>query len=235
MCTGCGACLNACPQHCISMKRDPEGFWYPRVNTTVCNNYGLCENVCPLLEKKSISVERLTSPQVFAAWNKDYETRLDSTSGGVFSALADKMFDLGGFVSGAVYQEDHSVSHIVTDDRSLLDDIRSSKYLQSYTGELFNEIKQLLENDHKVLVCATPCQIAGLYSVLGKDYENLITCDFICLGVGSPKVFLKYINMLEHRYGARAIKIKFKNKTFGWHRFATRIEFANGKTYIKDR
>lgn len=235
MCTGCCACLNACPQQCISMERDHEGFWYPKVDTTVCNNCGLCEDVCPMLEGESVLIERLTLPQVFAAWNKDHSIRLDSTSGGIFSALADRMFDAGGFVAGAVYKEDHSVSHIVTNDRLLLDDIRSSKYLQSYTGELFNEIKQLLENDQKVLVCATPCQIAGIYSVLGKDYENLITCDFICIGVSSPKVFLKYMDMLEHRYGAPATKIKFKNKTFGWHRFATRIDFANGKTYIKDR
>ena len=235
MCTGCCACLNACPQRCIAMKRDHEGFWYPKVDTTVCNNCGLCEDVCPLLEGKSVLIERFATPQVLASWNKDNAIRLDSTSGGIFSALADRMFDDDGFVAGAVYLKDHTVSHIITNDRLLLDDIRSSKYLQSYTGELFNEIRQLLENDQKVLVCATPCQIAGLYSVLGKDYENLITCDFICIGVSSPKVFLKYISMLEHRYGARVVKIKFKNKTFGWHRFATRIDFANGKTYIKDR
>jgi len=217
------------------MESDHEGFWYPKVDTTACNNCGLCEEACPLLEGKSVPVERLTSPQVFAAWNKDHAIRLDSTSGGVFSALADKMFDAGGFVAGAVFQNDHTVSHIATNDRLVLDDIRSSKYLQSYVGELFSDIKQLLENDQKVLICATPCQIAGLYSVLGKDYEKLITCDFVCIGVNSPKVFLKYMDMLERQYDASATKIKFKDKTYGWHRFATRIEFANGKTYVRDR
>lgn len=217
------------------MERDHEGFWYPKVDATVCDNCGLCENVCPLLEGNFIPVERLKSPKVLAAWNTDHVIRLDSTSGGIFSVLANKMFDADGFVAGAVFLKDHTVSHIVTNDRFLLEDIRSSKYLQSYSGEIFNSIKQLLEEGKKVLICATPCQIAGLYSVLGKDYENLITCDFLCIGVNSPKVFLKYIDMLEHLYGAQATKIKFKNKTYGWHRFSTCIDFENGKTYIKDR
>lgn len=234
MCTGCCACMNVCPRQCITMECDIEGFWYPKVDTTECSDCGLCENVCPLLEGNSVPVERLKSPQVLAAWNTDHIIRIDSTSGGIFSALANKMFDAGGFVAGAVYLKDHTVSHIVTNDRLLLKDIRSSKYLQSYSSKIFNNIKQLLEEGRNVLVCATPCQIAGLYSVLGKDYKNLITCDFLCIGVSSPKVFLKYIDMLEHQYGAHATKIKFKDKTFGWHRFASRIDFANGKTYIKD-
>lgn len=234
-CCGCNACVVSCPQKCIKMKEDHEGFLYPAVQLEKCIDCGLCESVCPILKKTPLLTDRLRSPQVFAAWNTDKTVRLDSTSGGVFSALAEKMFELNGFIAGAVYLEDHTVSHIVTNDRLKLDKIRSSKYLQSYTGDLFTNIKQLLDGGDKVLVCATPCQIKALYSVIGKDYANLITCDFICRGVNSPKVFLKYIDMVEQQYGARATRIKFKNKTYGWHRFATRIDFANGKTYIKDR
>ncbi len=235
MCTGCCACLNVCRERCIIMERDHEGFWYPEVDTTACNNCGLCEHVCPLLEGNSISVERLKFPQVLAAWNMNHAVRLDSTSGGVFSALATRMLDIKGSVAGAVYAEDHTVSHVVTRDPQMLEELRSSKYLQSYTGELFNNVRQFLEDSKQVLVCGTPCQIAGLYHVLGKDYEGLITCDFICRGVNSPKVFLMYMDMLEREFGSRATKIKFKNKTYGWHRFSTRIDFVNGMTYIKDR
>ena len=217
------------------MKEDHEGFLYPEVQLEKCIDCGQCERVCPILKKTTLDTDRLKLPQVFAAWNTDEAVRLDSTSGGVFSALAEKMFELNGFVAGAVYLEDHTVSHIVTNNRLKLDEIRSSKYLQSYTGDLFKNIKQLLIGGKKVIVCAAPCQIKALYSVIGKDYANLITCDFICRGVNSPKVFLKYMDMLERQYGARATKIKFKNKTYGWHRFATRIDFANGKTYIRDR
>lgn len=234
-CTGCCACMNACEEQSITMKSDSEGFVYPQIDISRCNECDSCVRVCPVLKQSSISTKRLSSPQVFAAWNTDHAVRLDSTSGGVFSVLAQKMFDAEGYVAGAVYAENHSVYHIVTNDPKKLDDIRSSKYLQSFIGGLFNNIKQLLKEGKKVLVCATPCQIAGLYQVLGGDCEELTTCDFICRGVNSPKVFLKYIKMLENKYGARAIKIKFKNKTYGWHRFSTRVDFANGKKYIKDR
>ena len=234
-CCGCNACVVSCPEECITMKADHEGFLYPEVQLEKCTDCGLCERVCPILKKMGLPGDRLKSPPVFAAWNTDEAVRLDSTSGGVFSALAEKMFELNGFVAGAAYSKDHTVSHIVTNDKDKLDELRSSKYLQSYTGDLFKDIKQLLDGGEKVLVCATPCQIEGLYSVLGRDYEHLITCDFICLGVNSPKVFLKYMAGLEREYGAKATKIKFKNKTYGWHRFATRIDFANGKTYIRDR
>jgi acetyltransferase-like isoleucine patch superfamily enzyme/coenzyme F420-reducing hydrogenase beta subunit len=217
------------------MERDNEGFWYPKVDEAICNNCRACERVCPLIEGNSISVERLKTPKAFAVRNTNTDIRLDSTSGGVFSALAGRMFEKKGFVGGAVYSEDHTVSHILTGNPSMLGEIRSSKYLQSYAGELFNNIKRLLEEGKDVLVCGAPCQIAGLYNVLGKDHKGLTTCDFICLGVNSPKVFLKYMESLEREYGARAIKIKFKDKTYGWHRFSTRIDFANGRTYVKDR
>lgn len=234
-CTGCCACMNACEQLCIIMRSDREGFLYPQIDAAKCNKCGCCAKACPLLKQFTIVRKRLSSPQIFAAWNKNHVIRLDSTSGGVFSALAQKIFDTGGYVAGAVYAEDHSVYHIVTNDSRKLWEIRSSKYLQSFIDMLFHNIKQLLKDDNKVLVCATPCQIAGLYQVLGRDYEKLITCDFICRGVNSPKVFLKYMQMLENQHGARAIKIKFKDKTFGWHCFSTRVDFENGKKYVKDR
>ena len=170
------------------MEVDAEGFWYPHVNLDLCIDCSLCERVCPEINKKSYTL-RFDKPKVFAAYHTDEHIRLDSTSGGVFSALANQMFDLGGYVSGAVYNPDHTVSHIVTNDRTRLDELRSSKYLQSHTENIYNEIKKLLQAGEKVLICAAPCQIAALYLVLGKDYDNLITCDFICLGVNSPKYF----------------------------------------------
>jgi acetyltransferase-like isoleucine patch superfamily enzyme/coenzyme F420-reducing hydrogenase beta subunit len=217
------------------MPNDDEGFFYPKADANVCIECGLCEKICPLLNRAKDDVERFDIPLVYAAYNVNHEVRLDSTSGGLFSALAEKMYDLGGYVGGAVYNEDHTVSHIISNDRARLSDIRSSKYLQSFTNTLFVDVKNLLKKGEKVLVCAAPCQIAGLYAYLRHDYENLITCDFICRGVNSPKVFLKYMEMLERQYGSKAKKIKFKNKTFGWHRFSTKVDFENGKSYCKDR
>ena len=130
-----------------------------------------------------------------------------------YKYLAEKMLESNGFIAGAVYSDDYTVVHIVTNNKHKLDEIRGSKYIQSYAGDLYTNVKHLLDIGEKVLVCATPCQINALYSVIGKDCSNLITCDFICRGVGSPKVFLKSMDMLEQEYGARAIKIVQKNKT----------------------
>ncbi len=227
--------MSVCRKQCITMHQDHEGFWHPEIDSGACNECGLCQRACPVLDDFDVSIDRLPEPEVLAAWNTDDVVRVDSTSGGIFSALATQMFERKGHVAGAVYDEDHTVIHVVTNDSSKLDELRSSKYLQSYTGDLFERIRQLLKAGEQVLICGAPCQIAGLYGALGKDYPGLITCDFICFGVNSPKVFLKYMEMLERRYGARATRIKFKNKTYGWHRFSTRIDFANGETYIQDR
>jgi len=234
-CCGCNACNIVCPKQCITMPDDDEGFFYPVVNTDLCIDCDLCKKVCPVLNENKDAVERYDKPLIYAAYNVNNEIRIDSTSGGIFSALADKMFSLNGYVGGAVYNEDHTVKHIITNDKERLPELRSSKYLQSYTDTLYPDIKSLLKKGEKVLVCATPCQIAALYNFLKKDYENLITCDFICRGVNSPKVFLKYMNMLERQYEAKATKIKFKAKQWGWHNFSLRVNFANGKEYCKDR
>jgi acetyltransferase-like isoleucine patch superfamily enzyme/coenzyme F420-reducing hydrogenase beta subunit len=217
------------------MQTDHEGFWRPEVDSAVCNECGLCKRACPVIEGNRIELGRADKPSVLAAWNNDDAVRIDSTSGGVFSALAARMFALGGHVAGAVYAEDHTLSHVITAEPEMLAELRSSKYLQSYLGQAHRAIKQLLEQGQRVLFCGTPCQVAGLYGVLGKDYERLITCDFICRGVNSPKVFLMYLRTLEQAHGAPVTGIKFKDKTYGWHRFSTRIEFANGRRYIRDR
>lgn len=235
-CCGCNVCISVCPRKCITKAIDNEGFWYPQVNEKLCIGCDLCVKACPVdTEQDKVAPERLETPAVYAAYHKNHETRLDSTSGGVFSALAEKIFEQGGFVGGAIYNKDHTVSHVLTFDKEQLPALRSSKYLQSDTDRLFYDAKKRLKEGEKVLVCATPCQIAALYNYLKHDYENLITCDFICLGVNSPKVFLKYMDMLERQYGAKAEKIKFKNKTFGWHNFAMKVDFENGKSYCKDR
>lgn len=234
-CCGCNACAVVCPVQCISMPLDNEGFFYPKVDIGKCIQCGLCEKVCPILNKKYSGVERFENPLVYAAYNADTGVRIESTSGGVFSALADKVFAADGYVGGAIYNEDHTVSHILTNDRTRLPEIRSSKYIQSFTDRLYPDIRKVLDSGAKTLVCGTPCQISALYLYLEKDYENLVSCDFICRGVNSPKVFLSYMDMLERQYKSKAKKIQFKNKTHGWHRFSTKIDFENGKSYCKDR
>ena len=171
-----------------------------------------------------------------AAYSKDEEIRIDSTSGGIFSVLGQNQYNKGSYVGGAVYNEDHTVSQIINNEPSSLGKLRSSKYLQSNATNVYKKIKKLLSEQKRVLFCGTPCQIQALYRFLGnRDYDNLVTIDFICRGVNSPKVFLSYMKMLETQFGAKANRIKFKAKEWGWHRFSMRVNFENGKEYCKDR
>ena len=232
-CTGCGVCHAICPHQCIIMKIDDYGFKYPVIDDDICVKCGICTKHCPILQLKK--KDNVTPLRVVAAYNKNEDIRRDSTSGGFFSALATYVFEEKGYVSGAIYTSDHTVKHIITNDADRLEELRSSKYLQSDFSEVLPQIREKIKTGKLVLVCGTPCQIAGLYQYLGKHPENLITCDFICLGVPSPVAFQKYTYELEKKYNSKITNIKFKDKTYGWHRFSLRIDFENGERYCKDR
>lgn len=245
-CMGCGSCTEICPVDCIPLFKDEEGFLYPKIDYDVCISCPLCDRVCPITDKlpedakvipfiEKADLPRYIEPLVYASYSKNHDIRVDSTSGGIFSELALKMFNEGGYVGGAVYNHDLSVSHILTNDSEKLIDIRSSKYVLSSTDKLYPDVKERLRNGDQVLVCGAPCQIVGLYAFLKKDYPNLLTCDFVCKGVNSPLVFEKYIKWLEDKYQSKAVKIKAKDKTEGWHKFSMRVEFENGKSYVKNR
>lgn len=233
-CCGCNACGDICGKQAITFKTDHEGFWYPEVDMEKCVDCGLCVKVCPIINKAN-HIYRNAEPNVYAAYAKDEAIRLDSTSGGIHSMLANKMYEQQAYVGGAVYNPDHTVSQIVDDNPARLPEIRSSKYLQSNSEGVYKEIRKLLKDGKLVFFCGTPCQIHALYNFIGKEWDNLYTCDFICRGVNSPKVFLKYMEMLEKQYGSKATKIKFKNKKWGWHNFSLRVNFENGQEYCKDR
>ena len=231
-CCGCNACGDVCAQHAITFKTDNEGFWYPEVEKEKCTDCHLCEKVCPIINVEELKKNDFDHPShTYAAINKDMSVRWDSTSGGAFSALADVMYRQSGYVSGAVYNEDFSVSNFVSNNPDDLKLIRSSKYLQSRAEGLYAEIRKLLKNGEKVLACGTPCQMAGLRSFLRKDYDNLIIVDFICRGVNSPKVYRAYLDSLEKKYGSKVVYVKAKNKELGWRNLTRKVTFANGQSY----
>ena len=230
-CCGCNACGDVCPKDAITFKTDIEGFWYPEVNMERCIDCGLCEKVCPELHINELKKNDYEYPVTVAAVNRNMRVRWDSTSGGAFSALADVMYAQGGYVSGAVYNEDFSVSNFISDNPADLAKLRSSKYLQSNAEGLYKNIRDLLRKGEKVLACGTPCQMAALRSFLRKDYDNLIVVDFICRGVNSPKVYRKYLDSLERKFGGRVVYVKAKNKELGWRNLTRKVVFDNGKVY----
>ena len=212
------------------MQEDSEGFLYPVVNEEQCVGCGACEKVCPSLSAK----EKRRPLKAFAAINKDEEVRLRSSSGGVFTLLAEKVFDQGGWVFGARFNDSWEVVHDKTNRREELDFYRGSKYVQSRIGSCFAEAEKLLKEGRFVMFVGTPCQIAGLNRFLGKTYGQLLTVDFICHGVPSPAVWRWYIQQkareislprwLYHLLGwAIPIDvisgIEFRNKQKGWKKF----------------
>ena len=227
-CSGCTSCLNACPKQAIIMIENNEGFQYPIINKEKCSKCRLCEKVCPIINNKISNYE----PIAYAAYNKDEETRKKSSSGGIFSLISEKIIQDNGIVYGALIDFKKKVRHVRIDNINNLDKLRGSKYVQSYLGNIFLDVRKDLTEGKKVLFTGTPCQIEGLKSFLQKEYENLYTQDIICHGVPSPKVFKKY---LTEQKNSRFIidKVEFRNKDNGWKKFNIKITFQNKKNYVK--
>lgn len=227
-CCGCNACGDICAKKAISFKTDNEGFWYPEVNKDLCSECGLCEKVCPEIHAEELKNNDFNPPKCFAAQCKNLESLFNSTSGSAFASLAEKMYKLGGYVGGAVFNEDFTVQQFISSNKADLEKIRNSKYAQSNSEGFYRSVRELLKAGENVLVCALPCQIAALKSFLQKGYENLITIDLICLGINSPKILRKYLDYLEEKHDSKIIYYKAKNKELGWRQLTTKVVFENG-------
>ena len=227
-CSGCGACALSCPKKCIEMKKDQEGFWYPHIDCEKCVDCGLCEKVCHCK-----GLPKLKNVQkVYGAYNKDKQIREKSSSGGIFNILAQKVLEREGVVFGAAFNEDFSVYHKYVTSKENLSELMGSKYVESKLGESYKQVKEFLQNERWVLFSGTPCQVAGLLKYLGKDYEKLITMDFICHGVPSASVWGKYISDWQEEKKSKLINVNFRNKTYGWKIFSLKLDFNNNTTYI---
>lgn len=231
-CCGCNACGDICPNNAISFAADKEGFWYPEVDSSKCVNCGLCSEVCPNTNERIKSDNYLAEPKCYVAEHKSMEVVFSSTSGGMFSALADVMYNENGYVGGAVHNEDFSVSHYISNDRADLQKLRRSKDLQSNAEGFYIKVRNILEDGNKALVCGLPCQIAGLQRFLKKDYDNLITADLVCAGVNSPKVWRKYLDYIEELAGSKIVYTENKSKEYGWHNLTQKFVFENGDEYF---
>lgn len=210
------------------MVRDTEGFEYPVVDTLSCIHCDLCNVICPIVNPQPVSA----STTAYAAVNRNDGIRLASSSGGVFSFLAEQILSKGGVVFGAAFSKDfHSVHHIAVESYEELSKIRGSKYLQSRIGDAYSEAKGYLEQGREVLFSGTPCQIAGLKAYLGKEYDGLYTQDIICHGVPSPMVWDKYLTAREMGTGSRAQEVSFRNKTNSWKRYCVEIKYTDGTAY----
>lgn len=230
-CSGCSACANVCPKNCIAMRKDELGFLYPQVDKERCVDCSLCERVCP--DSSSKDQDLLAS---FAAQATDDEVRRESSSGGLFSLIAQDFLSKNGVVFGAAFTEDfYGVRHIAVQTKEELYKLQGSKYLQSDLGDSFRAVKEYLEEGRPVLFSGTPCQVAGLKSFLGRDYAQLCLLGVVCHGVPAPAVWQKYLSLMEQKYGGKAKSVSFRDKRYGCQNYVLSIRFENGKELVEDR
>ncbi len=231
-CTGCTACASACPRNCISMIADTEGFCFPIVNVKCCVKCGLCEKSCPILNPIAIDRSPIKS---YAAYSKNETMRMCSSSGGLFTEIAQAIIQDGGVVYGAAYNERFEVVHICVDNADDLHRLRGAKYAQSNLDGVYFAIKNKLEHNKQVLFSGTPCQVNGLKSYLHKNYENLLTVDFVCHSVPSPMVWQEYVKYRAQKDngGILPASINLRSKKTGWSRYqySNVFEYADGNSY----
>lgn len=224
-CTGCEACSNICTHQAINMIRDDEGFDYPVINQKKCIDCGLCKQVCPVIhydERQQYRHNYNDVQKAFAAKTINTVLRKISSSGGIFPTIATYILGHKGIVVGAAFDNSFNVYHKIVRTEDKLTDVQSSKYAQSKIGDVYKEVKKELISGKMVLFAGMACQIEGLKSFLRKEYFNLYTIDLICMGVPSPGVWQKYLQIF---FKYKKIKnINFKDKTYGWRTFAIRIE-----------
>ena len=232
-CNGCKACGDTCPKNAISYETDSEGFWYPSIDESKCISCGKCLSTCS--SKAGENTEEYVK-QAYASWNRDRVVRRESTSGGIYSAFADYVLDNGGIIVGSVYSEDYkSAYHICGSTGTDLEKIAGSKYFQSDTEGIYKKIQEALLTGKDVLFTGTPCQVSALKRFLGKEYEKLITIDFICRGVPSPLIHRKKIELYESEKKCHVVYYRDKWDKYAWIHFGELIKYENGKEQFISR
>lgn len=228
-CTGCGACADVCPAKCIKLSADEEGFLYPTVSIEECIQCGKCERICPVISRR----EKGGEITAYAAKSRNEQIQMQSSSGGVFTEIAQYILKNGGVVFGAGLDEKFKVKHICVDTVEQLELLRGSKYVQSEIGTSYQRAKEFLAEGKTVLFTGTPCQIAGLHAFLGKEYENLYSQDIICHGVPSPFLWEQYVRFRENRANSSVRRVSFRNKETGWQSYSMLLEFSNDMKYMQ--
>lgn len=223
-CTGCTACVNKCTHNAIAMEADCDGFLMPKVKINMCTDCGLCVKICPIKQpvmKKNFEKEAFS-------FISDDDIRQKSSSGGAFYYLAKQVLDKDGVVYGAAFDSENKIVRHMSTDEVSLEKIMRSKYVQSALKSIFSEIKQKLEKGHFVLFSGTPCQVNGLNAYLSKMYDNLLTVDFVCHGVPSPRILSDLIIRTEKANSKLIKEVTFREKDLGWKKQILKFHFLDG-------
>lgn len=227
-CCGCSSCVQVCPKQCISFDEDNDGFRHPLINTEKCIDCHLCEKSCPVLDIIPPHEPKYT----YYAYNINDEERINSSSGGVFIELAKLIIQSGGIVFGAKYNDNWEVVHSYSESIDGLNSFQGTKYVQSIIGDSYKKVQYFLKQNKLVLFTGTPCQVAGLHYFLKKQYDNLITIDFVCHGVPSPLMWRNYLEYINPDR-LEITKVNMRDKSRGWSHSSYLIQ-AGSKDLFND-
>lgn len=208
-CSGCGACADVCPAHCIRYRQDASGFQYPVIDSEACIGCGACDRVCPI-KPENITVRE--PEKCFAAWAKDSDVHRTSSSGGMGYLLAREIIARGGVVYGCSGENPEHIRHIRVDNIEGLPLLQGSKYVQSDTRGICKRIKEDVKSGRDVLFIGTPCQVSAVNRLYPRKPANLYTADLICHGVPSQKMLNDQITLAGRRFGnQKPSGISFRN------------------------
>ncbi len=216
------------------MVPDEEGFLYPWIDEKLCIGCGKCDEFCAFLPvpRRAEGDE----PGAFGVKHKDLTTRKTSRSGGAFIAFSDTVLKENGVIYGAVLMEDGIVRHTRATTTAERDRMKDAKYVQSDLGDCYKQVIADLREEKKVLFSGTPCQVAGLKTLLHDrkiDDRDLLTCDLVCHGVPSPMVWKDYLELIRRKYHTGIAKACFRDKSFGWDTHCESFLLSNGRKIVR--
>lgn len=229
-CTGCGVCAAVCGKRCIQIKIADNGFYYPQINAELCVECGRCASFCHVINP---NITIASDKSYYCGWESSEQKRFEASSGGAFGALAEKVISKGGVVHAAAFSSDKKFLCHQSSEQISLNELKKSKYLESYMGDTADDIKKNLQGGKTVLFCGTPCQVSGVRKLFGYRYDNLILCDFLCHGVPSSVRYRQYLAELEKMFGDVVTDVGFRTKKFGWKTYCIVIKFKKGNQYTR--
>ncbi|MDQ0149540.1 Coenzyme F420 hydrogenase/dehydrogenase, beta subunit C-terminal domain [Eubacterium multiforme] len=229
-CYSCFACANVCKKNAIKFDEN----LHPIINKELCIECGKCERVCIKIKECKYESKIKTEAIGWACKNKNEKQRKESSSGGIFILLAERILNSNGYICGCIYDENFMPKHVVTNNRDIVSDMMGSKYVMSDMNSCIEEIEKILKNGHPVLFSGVPCQTAAVYNCLGK-YSNLHIISVVCHGSIERKYWKSYLENEKH-YG-KIMNISMRDKRKGWLNYGLRFQFVDGTehtTYRKE-
>lgn len=158
-CTVCGKCVLACPAQAISYEIGEYGNYMPVINRDKCKECHICERVCAE-QKYGEETENYCEKRHYIGYIDDKKILDQSSSGGIFSAVALWILSQQGIVIGASYDE-HTlqVRHIAVSNERELQRLRKSKYVQSDWVDSCKMVAEAIQEKKWVLFSGTACQV----------------------------------------------------------------------------